>query len=137
MTISEAAQKLGYENVNWLWVDTTTASQMETMERTLDKDSEKTKGGGVAFGIEVYPETSYTEENGQYFINILEMLNKKGIHKSAVKEALRGIKENTQGTNGKIRLNGAVVTGSPAQLRRFQNLDFIRASVLGATIDKY
>jgi hypothetical protein len=137
MTISEAAQKLGYENVNWLWVDTTTAAQMETMERTLDHDSEKTKGGGGAFGLEVLPEYRYSEENGKYFIDILDMLNRKGIHKSTVKEVLRGIKENTRGTNGKIRLNGAVVTGSPAELKRFQNLEFIRASVLGATIDKY
>jgi homoserine trans-succinylase len=55
----------------------------------------------------------------------------------AVQEALKGIKENTQATNGKVRLNGAVVTGTPVELKRFQELDFIRASVLGATIDKY
>jgi DNA-directed RNA polymerase specialized sigma24 family protein len=31
----------------------------------------------------------------------------------------------------------AVVTGIPEELQRFRKLDFIRASVLGVTIDKY
>ncbi|WML27388.1 anti sigma factor C-terminal domain-containing protein [Neobacillus sp. OS1-33] len=137
MTISEVADILGHENVNWLWVDTTTATQMERMERNLDRDSLKTKGGGGAFGFQVTPEPPYSEENGQRFINILEQLIKKGSHKSSIKDALKGIKDNTQTTKGKIRINGAVVTGTAMELKRFQNLDFIRASVLGATIDKY
>ncbi|WP_026564662.1 anti sigma factor C-terminal domain-containing protein [Bacillus sp. UNC41MFS5] len=137
MTIIELAEKLGQENVNWLWVDTTSTAQMEYMETTLDQDSVKTKGGGGAFGFEVRSEIPYSEENGKGFITMLEQLRNKGIHKSAINEALKGIKENIQTTNGNIRLNGAVVTGTPAELKRFQNLDFIRASVLGATIDKY
>jgi Sigma factor regulator C-terminal/Sigma factor regulator N-terminal len=136
-TISEVANKLGKENVNWLWVDTTSASQMERMERELDSDSLKTKGGGGAFGFAVMPEYPYSEESGEGFVGMLEQLRDKGIHKGTIKEALKGIKENTQATNGKIRLNGAVVTGTPGELKRFQELDFIRASVLGATIDKY
>ncbi|MED1470646.1 hypothetical protein [Bacillus salipaludis] len=51
--------------------------------------------------------------------------------------ALKGINENTQSTNGNLRLNGAVVSGTPKELKRFEKLDFIRASVIGATIDKY
>jgi hypothetical protein len=104
----------------------------------IDSDSLKTKGGGGAFGFEVTPEfPPYSEENGEGFISTLEQLRNKGIHKSSVIEALKGIKENTLATKGKIRLNGAVVTGTAAELKRFQKLKFIRASVLGATIDKY
>jgi hypothetical protein len=136
MTQAEVADRLGKENVNWLWVDTTTAAQMDRMETELENDSVKTKGGGGAFGFEVRPEAPLYEENGQAFINMLEQLNKLS-HKSSIKEALKGIKENTQGTKGKIRLNGAVVTGTAAELKRFQSLDFIRSSVLGATIDEY
>lgn len=137
MTISEVAKKLGHENVNWLWVDTTTSAQIKKMERTLDGDNLKTKGGGGAFGFDVSSGISYSDESGKAFTNILEQLETKGIHKSEVKEALRGIKENTKATNGEILLNGAVVTGTPSELKRFQKLDFIRATVLGATIDKY
>lgn len=137
LTLAEAAEKLGQDHVNWLWVDTTTVAQMEKMEQTLDGDSVKTKGGGGAFGFAVRPELPYSEENGPLFIQTLEQLNENGSHRSTVKEALKGIKENTQTTNGNIRLNGAVISGTPAELKRFQNLEFIRASVLGATIDKY
>lgn len=137
MTISEVARKLGQENVNWLWVDTTTAVQMKRMGRTLDGDDLKTKGGGGAFGFGVSSGISYSDDSGKGFIKTLEQLEIKGIHKSAVKEALKGIKENTKSTNGKLLLNGAVITGTPSELKRFQKLDFIRASVLGATIDKY
>ncbi|TKC14949.1 anti sigma factor C-terminal domain-containing protein [Robertmurraya kyonggiensis] len=134
MTLTEAAEKLGHDHVNWLWVDTTNVAQMEKMEQTLDSDSVKTKGGGGAFGFAVRPEVPYSEEFGPLFIQTLEQLKE---NRSTVKEALKGMKENTQATNGNIRLNGAVVSGTPAELEKFQNLDFIRASVLGATIDKY
>ncbi|KWW21907.1 MULTISPECIES: anti sigma factor C-terminal domain-containing protein [Peribacillus] len=137
MTLAELSKKLGYENVNWLWADTTTVAQMDRMTKELDSDSLKTKGGGGAFGFEVRQEYPYSKENGQGFIQTMKQLNKTDSHKSSIKEALKGIKENTQSTKGEIRLNGAVVTGSPAELRRFQKLDFIRASVIGATVDKY
>src|SRR5690606_24503480 len=34
-------------------------------------------------------------------------------------------------------ISGAVISGTPQELKRFQQLDMIRASVLGVTIDKY
>lgn len=67
----------------------------------------------------------------------LKELKKKGYRKSLVNEALNGIEDNTRSTEGEIRYNGAVVTGTAEELRRFQDIPFIRASVLGATIDKY
>ncbi|MCO0597049.1 anti-sigma factor C-terminal domain-containing protein [Peribacillus butanolivorans] len=137
MTMAETAKNLGQDNVNWLWVDTTTPAQMDRMKDELDHDSLKTKGGGGAFGFDVSPGSPYSEESGQGFIVTLEQLSKTDSHKSSIKEALKDIKENTQSTKGEIRLNGAVVTGTPKELKRFQNLDFIRASILGATTDKY
>ncbi|QOV10435.1 anti sigma factor C-terminal domain-containing protein [Viridibacillus arvi] len=137
MTLAEMGEQLGYENVDWLWVDTTTINQMDRMTKELDSDSLKTKGGGGAFGFGVGQDTPYTEGNGQGFIQTLEQLSKTDSHKSSIKEALKGIKENTQSSKGKIRLNGAVVTGTAEELKRFQKLDFIRATVIGATIDKY
>jgi hypothetical protein len=137
MTISEVSKNLGFKNVNWLWVDTTTSAQMERMEKAPGGDSLKTKGGEGAIGFEVTPGLPYSEENGQRFLIVLEQLNKKGSHKSSIEDALRSIKENTQSTKGKIRINGAVITGTTMDLKRFQNLDFIRSSVIGATIDQY
>lgn len=136
LTITEVSEQLGHQNVNWLWVDTTTSFTMKKMENELKEDSLKTKEGGGAFGFEVLPETPFSEENGQWFIQTLEQLSKKESHKSEVIQALKGIKENTQ-TEGKLRINGVVVTGTATELKRFKDLEIIRSSVLGATIDKY
>ncbi|MGP7819332.1 anti sigma factor C-terminal domain-containing protein [Niallia sp. 01092] len=137
MTIDELGSRLGYKNVNWLWADTTTSAQMERMEKELDHDSLKTKGGGGAFGIDVQSETPYSEEINQIFINKLYELDETNQHKGEVREALKGIKEATKSNSKELKYNGAVVTGTKKELQRFQKLDFIRASVLGATIDKY
>lgn len=137
MTILEASKQLGHDNVNWLWVDTTTVAQMKRMEKELNEDSLKTKGGGGAFGFDVYPESLYSEKNEQFFMDTMEQLSQTDSHKRSIREALKGINENTQSTNGNIRINGAVVTGTPKEIQRFQKMEFIRASVLGATIDKY
>ncbi|KRG14666.1 hypothetical protein ACA30_10120 [Virgibacillus soli] len=38
---------------------------------------------------------------------------------------------------GDTTISGAIISGTPQDLERFQNLDIIRASVIGVTIDKY
>lgn len=134
---AELNEQLGRESVNWLWVDTTTAAQMNKMEKENNGHSVKTKGGGGALGFKVGEGKHYSEASSQNFFEMLEELNEKGLHQNTVKAALKGIDENTQSSNGKIRFNGAVVTGTPEELRRFQHLECIRASVLGATIDQY
>jgi hypothetical protein len=137
MTLAEISKQLGYKNVNWLWVDTSTKAQMSRMEDELDNDSVKTKGGGGAFGFDINPQEPYSSQHEEFFMGTLKELQKRGVHKSRVNEALKGVEENTRSTEGKIRYNGAVVTGTAEELKRFQDLAFIRASVLGATIDKY
>lgn len=137
MTLDEISKQLGNKNVNWLWVDTSTKEQMRRMEKELDSDSVKTKGGGGAFGFDIHPQAPYSSQYEEFFMRTLKELKKMGVRKGIVNEALKGIEENTRSTEGKIRYNGAVVTGTAEELKRFQDLDFIRASVLGATIDKY
>lgn len=137
MTLAEISKQLGYKNVNWLWIDTSTKAQMRRMEKELDYDHVKTKGGGGAFGFNINPQEPYSTQYEEFFMRTLKELKKTGVHKSLVNEALKGIEENTRSTGGQIRYNGAVVTGTAEELKRFQGLVFIRASVLGATIDKY
>jgi hypothetical protein len=132
MTLDQLSKTLGHENVNWLWVDTTTEAQRARMTDELDADSLKIKGGGNAFGFEVTEAYPYSAENGQGYIDALETV---GQSSSSVKKALKAIKANSK--NGELLISGAVVTGSPDELQRFKDLDFIRASVLGATVDKY
>ena len=137
LSINELQKTLGDKNVNWLWVDTSYAAQMERMTKELPDDDLKTKGGGGAFGFDVYPETSYSQQQINYFNQTLQQLFEKKIHKNEVKEAIKGINENTNSNPSNLKFNGAVVTGTAKELKRFQNMDIVRASVLGATIDKY
>lgn len=132
MTLDQLSKTLGHENVNWLWVDTTTELQRERMNAELDADSLKVKGGGNAFGFEVTEAYPYSASNGQGFISALEGVSESS---ASVKKAMKAIKANTK--NGQLLISGAVVTGTPEELQRFRKLDFIRASVLGVTIDKY
>ncbi|MCM3409643.1 anti sigma factor C-terminal domain-containing protein [Metabacillus litoralis] len=137
ITITDLGEQLGYVNVDWLWVDTTTEAQMKRMNTELDNDSVKTKGGEGAFGFAVSPDYPYSKGGKFDYIGLLERLSKNDRYKSSIKKAINNIKENTRTSNREIRLNGAVVTGTPKELKRFQELDFVRASVIGATIDKY
>ncbi|SDQ07394.1 anti sigma factor C-terminal domain-containing protein [Virgibacillus salinus] len=43
----------------------------------------------------------------------------------------------TENATDDTTINGAVVSGTPKELKRFQNLELVRTSVIGVTIDKY
>ncbi|MFS0634825.1 anti sigma factor C-terminal domain-containing protein [Mesobacillus foraminis] len=134
MTLTELSSRLGHENINWLWVDTTTSAQRSRMSEELPDDSLRVKGGGRAYGFSVNKENPYTAESGKGFLKTMEQLSKS---RTSVKAALKGIKENAVTMNGELLVSGAVVTGAAEELQRFKDLQFIRASVLGATIDQY
>lgn len=133
-TLNELNKELGHKNVNWLWVDTTTEEQRNKMSKDLEADSLKIKDGGNAFGFSVREDSPYSMENGEGYLSTMERMSKSN---SSIQKALKGIKESTQHVNGELLVSGAVVTGTAEELKRFKNLNFIRASVLGVTIDKY
>ncbi|SES63415.1 Sigma factor regulator C-terminal [Oceanobacillus limi] len=50
------------------------------------------------------------------------------------------VSERSPYTNSRAKdylISGAVVSGKPSELKRFQDLDIIRASVIGVTVDEY
>ncbi|EWG09315.1 anti sigma factor C-terminal domain-containing protein [Cytobacillus firmus] len=133
MTLDQLSKQLGNKNVNWLWVDTTSKSKKEEINK-IKGDSVKTKWGEDAFGFDVSGDLPYTTETGQVFISNMKELSNSN---STIKKALKTIRENTKNSNGELLISGAVVTGTPEELERFKELKFIRATVLGATIDRY
>ncbi|EFV75058.1 MULTISPECIES: anti sigma factor C-terminal domain-containing protein [Cytobacillus] len=133
MTLDQLSKQLGYKNVNWLWVDTTSQSKKEEINK-IEVASAKTKWGEDAFGFDVSGDLPYTTETGQVFISNMKELSNSN---STIKKALKTIRENTKNSNGELLISGAVVTGTPEELERFKELKFIRATVLGATIDRY
>lgn len=140
LTLHEASKILGTDNVNWLWVDTSTDAQVkEYKKEALMKENERhaiTQGGGWAYGFEVMD--SDFEIGGQFFLNIIKTLSlEDGNYQSKVKKLANSINEKSSPKVSDIRISGAVVTGTPKELERFNNIDIIRASLIGATVDIY
>lgn len=133
MTLDQLSKQLGYKNVNWLWVDTTSHSKKEEINK-IRVGSVKTKWGKDAFGFDVSGTSPYTTETGQVFLSNMKELSNSN---STIKKALKTIEEYTSTSNGELLISGAVLTGTPEELERLKEMEFIRASVLGATIDKY
>lgn len=102
MASSELGEVLGYNNVDWLWINTKTKKQMEHLKNMDESDSIKVLNGDNARGFGVSKEHPYSDS----------------------------LKEPTM-------ISGAIISGTPKELERFLNMNIIRASVIGATIDKY
>lgn len=131
LSLQEASDTLGTENVKWLWVDTTSKSEINQYKkdaRMIEKENRAiTQGDKKAYGFE--PMDSDFEVGGKYFLNIVEDLGLKEIANTINGESSPTVKD--------IRISGAVVVGTPTELERFNNLDIIRTSLIGATIDLY
>lgn len=121
---------LGSDNVNWLWVNTNPNQGYNSKT-----DSNKFLSGDAAIGFSI--DSSGFNEAGQLFLDNLIYLSKEGDYKKATKKILLSLNENYHPNTSDIQVLGAVVTGTPQQLARFKDLDIIRASTLGATIDIY
>ncbi|MGM0890109.1 MAG: anti sigma factor C-terminal domain-containing protein [Bacillota bacterium] len=138
LSLHEASKILGTDNVNWLWVDTSTEAQVnEYKKEALMKENERhaiTKSGASAYGFEVLD--SDFEIGGQYFLNIIKTI-KDGNYHNNVKKLANSINEESSPKVSDIRISGAVVTGTPKELERFNNIDIIRTSLIGATVDIY
>lgn len=129
-SLKELEGILGSDNVNWLWVSTNPDQGYNPKT-----DSNKFLSGDAAIGFSI--DSPGFNEAGQLFLDNLIYLSKEGDHQKTIKKVLLGLNENSNPNISDIQVLGAVVTGTPQQLARFKDVDIIRASTLGATIDVY
>ncbi len=122
-SLNEIEDILGSDNVNWLWVE------------TQQEESKKSIVGSSASGFQIN-EPGY-EAQGELFLNNLIILSENGKYKKEAEELLKGLKGDLSPTVNDVKASGAVVTGTPNQLRKFQEIGIVKASTLGATIDRY
>lgn len=74
----------------------------------------------------------------EYFLVNIKQLSEEGKYQSAVKKMAKGISNDKSFPEvNDIRVTGAVVSGTPKELQRFQELGIVRASTIGATTDLY
>jgi hypothetical protein len=134
LTLAELGEKIGYKNVAWLWIDTTSDSQKKQMEKELKSDDLKTLNGDNAYGFSVDENHPYDKGDGQGYIETMEQLGKTS---DFISEYVRSLKKNALSPEGKVLISGVVVTGTPEEVKRFKGNEIVRASTLGVTIDKY
>ncbi|MYL35645.1 hypothetical protein GLW05_18880 [Pontibacillus yanchengensis] len=141
-TPEQLEEKLDSSLVKWLWVDTSNKSELQKDRETINnlgKDKSKehrhvpTASGQGAVGFQVNEE-SY-QKAADSFLESMEALDKQSKYEGLYKEIQDALKG--QSGNRQVEISGAVITGTPSELERYLNKDFIRASTIGATIDQY
>lgn len=130
--LKEVQNQLGSENINWVWVETTTKDKLEDIKsdsflRIMD--------GPSADGFQVRGDDF--NPAAETFLRNVKQLSKEGKYQTAAQEMADGINPKSFPKVDDLRISGVVVSGTPNELEKFQNLEIIRASTIGATIDMY
>lgn len=137
-SISEVQKLVDKQNTEWLWIDT------ESHEEIHSRNEQERKGesGKYFYFGNIYGYPYHSQNNWQSPLLFIDTLKSPelsgGNYANKTKEVLTRLKKDNPKLNPeKVRIVGAVVTGTPDELKKYQNKEFIRASSLGATIDKY
>ncbi|MCM3178010.1 anti sigma factor C-terminal domain-containing protein [Cytobacillus horneckiae] len=130
--LKEIQNLMGSENVNWVWVKTTTKDELDDIK---SDSSLRIMDGPSADGFHVGGDD--INPAAETFLRILKQLSKEGKYQTAVKEMTEGINPKSFPMVDDLRISGIVVSGTPNELEKFQDLEIIRASTIGATIDIY
>jgi hypothetical protein len=134
LTLAELGEKIGYKNVAWLWIDTTSDSKKRQMSKELKSDDLKTLDGDNAYGFSVEEKQPYDKGSDQEYIEAMEQLGKSS---DLITKYVRSLKKHALSPKGEILISGVVVMGTPEEVKRFKENGIVRASTLGVTIDKY
>ncbi|MCY9026604.1 anti-sigma factor [Priestia megaterium] len=130
-------QKIFNKNLSWYWVDTFDQSDINTYnELNKSKETSLTVSGEEAIGFQ---SSSQVNSEAKIFINTLNSLKDTGTHKHAANNIIQNITHNqTKDLSPEnLKIIGVVVTGTPSEIKKYNNLSFIRTASLGVTIDKY
>ncbi|CAH2465278.1 MULTISPECIES: anti sigma factor C-terminal domain-containing protein [Bacillus cereus group] len=135
-SISEVQKLLDKQNTEWLWIDTESDEEIHSINQQELKEEGGSFNRGNIYG---YPYNSQNDwQSPEFFIDTLKSPEFYGEYADKAKEILTKLKKDNPTLNPeKVKIVGAVVTGTPDELKKYQNKEFIKSSSLGATIDKY
>ncbi|MBS4204648.1 anti sigma factor C-terminal domain-containing protein [Lederbergia citrea] len=135
----EEVEKVFKDDMVWLWVNAYDEEEMRKDNEVIEEHDKRghTIIGDSAFGFHY----NSREPNGgaEYFISSLEQMKKKGSNKSSAEDLINRITNNDEKklTPENLEIIGVVVTGSPKELMKYNDVPMIRAATLGVTVDKY
>lgn len=129
--LKEIQKILREEDINWVWVNTTSKERFQNLKadpalQVLD--------GPSADGFQVDDNLIFAAET---FLSNVKQLSKEGKYKSAAQEMAIGINSKSFPKIEDLQISGVVVSGTPSELGKLQDLEIVRASTIGATIDVY
>lgn len=141
----EEVQKMLPKDVKlqWVWVDTYNENEVESLK------SYKTEAGKIpsqvinednAAGFHLYDKVGEPIKNPKKsFIENLELaVESKGKYKDEITSVYNYLKEDQKEIqSNNILIIGAVVTGDKEDMKKLIDQKYIKASVLGAAVDKY
>lgn len=133
----EAKYMLDKDDTEWLWIDAVSDSLIETKQEQEEIGRISSFFNGNVFGIPYTKYTGWTAPDAY-----VERLESDEIQESIYADYANSILEELKANDpdlegGKFRIIGAVVTGTPDELMKYQDMDFIRASSLGASTSIY
>lgn len=131
-TLKEIQNLMGSENINWVWVKTIKEDKLGNVKS--DSNS-RIVDGPSADGFQVRGDD--LNSAAKTFISNIELLSKEGQYQTAVQKMAEGINPNSFPMVDDLRISGVIVSGAPNELEKFQDLEIIQASTIGATIDMY
>lgn len=130
----QEVENLFSDHIAWYWVDTFSESDIKMKNKEAFP---VTILGTEAIGFQHIP--SVEGDQSLNFTHTLEWLaENRGEYQDQTKKMIENITNNKEKlTSSQLEIIGVVVTGTPKDLKKYNNLPAINAAVLGATADKY
>ena len=125
--------------LKWYWVDTYSQEDIESMNANLNQENYyPTELATEVYGFSEHPTESSISE--RRFIDAIQTgLNyKDGKYFGEFNRIHNNLKgDSAQLATENIEIIGAVITGTPTELAELNDMDIIRATVLGVTVKPY
>ncbi|MBM6616285.1 anti sigma factor C-terminal domain-containing protein [Bacillus suaedaesalsae] len=135
----DEVQQVFKEHLAWYWVDTFSDEEIKDhSDQNKNKElarTDHTTIGSSAYGFLHYPEA----DTASNFISTLNWLKSDdGDYQQGAEELYRNIaKGKSELKKEDLKIIGVVVTGSPSELKKYNNQLMIKGATIGATTDKY
>ncbi|MFL0584325.1 anti sigma factor C-terminal domain-containing protein [Solibacillus silvestris] len=137
----EEVRELIPENLTlkWYWVDTYSQEDTESMNANLNQDNYyPTELATEIYGFSEHPTDSSMSE--RHFVDAVQtgLKYQDGKYFGEFNRIYNNLKgDSAQLTAENIEIIGAVITGTPTELAELNNMDIVRATVLGVTVKPY
>ncbi|GMO00530.1 anti sigma factor C-terminal domain-containing protein [Parageobacillus thermoglucosidasius] len=132
-------QKIFNKNLTWFWVDTYSESDIKNYNNFIKetgKDFTIIGDNAIGFHYINQPESKWGAE---YFIRSLKELKQNSSYKDVADKIIQNITHNNKEklSAENLEIIGVVITGTPSEIEKFNNVPFVRAASLGVTADRY